>query len=68
MRAAYSLFLGESKEGDLAKQMEAGTANNAVGSGAPYFYANLYLGLYAEAKGDEALARRCAFFCLLFLS
>jgi hypothetical protein len=26
----------------------------------PYFYSQLYLGLYAEAKGDEATARKRA--------
>lgn len=68
MRAAYSLFRGESTEGDLAKQMEAATANHDPKSGAPYFYANLYLGLYSEAKGDDALARKCErfSFCLAF--
>ena len=59
MRAAYSLFRGDSKEGDLARQMDVGAANNDPTSSAPYFYANLYLGLYAEAKGDEILARKC---------
>lgn len=66
MRAAYALFKGDSTEKDLAKQMEVASSANRNGedasrttSGAPYFYANLYLGLYAEAKGDEVLARKC---------
>lgn len=59
MRAAYSLFRGESSESDLARQMDVGAANNDPTSSAPYFYANLYLGLYAEAKGDDVLARKC---------
>ncbi|CAM9736115.1 unnamed protein product [Pylaiella littoralis] len=54
MQEAYALFKGESAEGDLAKQMEVASGT----SGAPYFYANLYLGLYAEAKGDDILARK----------
>lgn len=58
MRAAYSLFRGESSESDLARQMDVGAANNDPTSSAPYFYANLYLGLYAEAKGDDILARK----------
>lgn len=58
MRAAYALFKGDSTEGDLAKQMEI-APGNIKSSGAPYFYANLYLGLYAEAKGDAVLARKC---------
>ncbi len=58
MRAAYALFNGDSTEGDLAKQMEL-APGNVNASGAPYFYANLYLGLYAEAKGDAVLARKC---------
>ena len=60
MRAAYALFRGESKESDLARQMEVGAANNDPTSSASYFYANLYLGLYAEAKGDDVLAKKCA--------
>lgn len=66
MRAAYALFSGESDELELARQMKIGTADLPVGSSgnkpaalAPYFYANLYLGLFAEAKGDAELARRC---------
>lgn len=60
MRSAYSLFKGDSSESDLAKQMEVSLGSNGVaGSGAPYFYANLYLGLYSEAKGDDVLARKC---------
>lgn len=59
MRAAYSLFRGNSTESDLAKQMDVGAANNDPTSSAPYFYANLYLGLYAEAKGNDILARKC---------
>eukprot|EP00903_Cladosiphon_okamuranus_P016003 g14778.t1 len=65
MRAAYALFKGDSTEGDLAKQMEVGVVSSSrngggasATSGAPYFYANLYLGLYAEAKGDAVLARK----------
>lgn len=65
MRAAYALFSGESDELELARQMKIGTADLPVGSSgnkpaalAPYFYANLYLGLFAEAKGDAELARR----------
>eukprot|EP00752_Nemacystus_decipiens_P005041 g4578.t1 len=66
MRAAYALFKGDSTESDLAKQMEVASSNRNGGgddaatntSGAPYFYANLYLGLYAEAKGEAALARK----------
>lgn len=64
MRAAYSLFKGDGTESDLAKQMDVASGNRTGGdvggtSGAPYFYANLYLGLYAEAKGDAVLARKC---------
>ncbi|CAM9217432.1 unnamed protein product [Ectocarpus sp. 12 AP-2014] len=59
MRAAYSLFKGDASESDLAKQMEVSAGSNGVAdSGAPYFYANLYLGLYSEAKGDDVLARK----------
>ncbi|CAN0430567.1 unnamed protein product [Hapterophycus canaliculatus] len=58
MRAAYSLFKGDSTEGDLAKQMEVASGKNDARAGAAYFYANLYLGLYAEAKGDDVLARK----------
>lgn len=65
MRAAYSLFKGDSTEEDLAKQMDIATDNDtgkskrSVRAGVAYFYANLYLGLYAEAKGDEVLSRKC---------
>ncbi|CAM9719444.1 unnamed protein product [Scytosiphon promiscuus] len=55
MRAAYSLFKGDSTESDLAKQMEVASAKNDARAGAAYFYANLYLGLYAEAKGDDIM-------------
>ena len=79
MRAAYALFKGDSTESDLAKQMEVASSNRngggggggataaaSVTSGAPYFYANLYLGLYAEAKGEAALARKCEPDCVRF--
>lgn len=69
MRAAYALFAGYGDAEDLARQMKTGSSSKAgaaVGSSgskpaaiAPYFYANLYLGLYAEARGDVPLARKC---------
>ena len=61
MRAAYSLFLGETKESELAKQMVESKAsvNSDAKASAAYFYANLYLGLYSEAKGNDDLARIC---------
>lgn len=59
MRAAYSLFKGDSTESELAKQMDIASGKNDARAGAAYFYANLYLGLYAEAKGDDVLSRKC---------
>lgn len=61
MRAAYSLFKGDSTESELAKQMDVASASgkNDARARAAYFYANLYLGLFAEAKGDDVLARKC---------
>ncbi|CAM9404504.1 unnamed protein product [Choristocarpus tenellus] len=56
MRAAYSMFAGESGERELALEMGDG---NTLSSASPsYFYSNLYLGLYAEARGDETLAQK----------
>lgn len=69
MRAAYALFSGYGNAEDLARQMETGSSSKPGAAGgssgskpatiAPYFYANLYLGLYAEARGDAPLARKC---------
>lgn len=59
MRAAYAMFLGESKEDELAMQMTKSAINDDAKSATAYFYANLYLGLYSEAKGDDALAQKC---------
>ncbi|CAM9284820.1 unnamed protein product [Discosporangium mesarthrocarpum] len=52
MRAAYALFAGETGEKELALEMGENLASPS------YFYANLYLGLYAEARGDETMARK----------
>eukprot|EP00667_Euglena_gracilis_P020167 EG_transcript_21772 len=49
MRAAYALFQGRAAERDL----EAVGADRRTA-----FYSNLYLGLYAEAKGQTDEARR----------
>merc|ERR1712151_217206 len=53
MRAAYNLFRGqdEAKSAATLEKMAAGTGVNE-------FYASLYLGLFAEAKGDKEGARR----------
>ena len=52
MRTANELFLGKASEGDLAQ------AGHQGGKGSKdEFYANLYLGLYAEASGDETKAK-----------
>lgn len=67
MRAAYALFAGECDGEELARQMEASSKvmkrsinqQDKAKAVAPYFYANLYLGLYAEAKGDPTLSRQC---------
>ena len=50
MRAAYELFAGRATQADLAT---AGAEGGVAGQ----FYADLYLGLYNEAKGDVTLAR-----------
>ena len=52
MRAAQALFLGKTDASDL----QAFTQGNS-GDG-DKFYANLYLGLYGEATGDAAEARK----------
>ena len=49
MRAAYNLFQGTGTEADLE------AAGRDVAS---RFYSDLYLGLYAEARGDAATAQR----------
>lgn len=54
MRAVYDLFRGGEREAKSCSVLEKMTA----GSGADEFYAALYLGLFAEAKGDTATARR----------
>lgn len=67
VRAAYALFAGDCDEKELAKQMETGSssangkksAREGAQSVAAYFYANLYLGLYSEARGDATLAQKC---------
>jgi len=52
MRAAYDLFRGE-------EESKASLLASASGGGASdQFYAALYLGLFAEAQGDEANARQ----------
>merc|ERR1712129_213789 len=53
MRTVYNLFRGEDESAAfelLLKQTE--------GIGSDQFYAALYFGLYAEAKGDDAEAKR----------
>ena len=54
MRVAYELFQGEAVEGDLAIVAQEATAGSAA-----QFYANLYLGLYAEARKEPDVARNC---------
>ena len=51
MRSAQALFLGKADESDLQ-----GYA--AKGGDGDQFYASLYLGLYGEATGDAAAARK----------
>lgn len=53
MRTVYSLFRGE----DEATNLEA-LRKAASGGGGDQFYAALYLGLFAEARGDKAEAKR----------
>lgn len=50
MRRAYELFMGKCTEEDLAKEGATPTSSAA-------FYALLYLGLYAEARGEGDKAR-----------
>lgn len=54
MRAVYDLFRGGEKQAKSMSVLE----KMAAGSGADQFYAALYLGLFAEAQGDTATARR----------
>jgi len=54
MRAIYDLFRGGEREAKSLSVLQKMTA----GSGADQFYAALYLGLFAEAKGDTEAARR----------
>lgn len=53
MRAVYKLFRGEEEAKSTAT-----LAKMAAGTGVNEFYASLYLGLFAEAKGDKEGARR----------
>lgn len=50
MRRAYELFMGKCTEEDLAKE-------GATPASSAAFYALLYLGLYAEARGEGDKAR-----------
>ena len=52
MRVAYDLFAGAASEEDLARVGHDGGRGSAQ-----EFYANLYLGLFNEAKGEGAKAR-----------
>lgn len=51
MRSAQALFLGKADDGDLQTYAQKGSDGDQ-------FYANLYLGLYGEATGDAAVARK----------
>jgi len=53
MRTIYALFRGESETENLEALKKA-----AAGGGTEQFYAALYLGLFAEAKGEKAEAKR----------
>merc|ERR1719517_104197 len=53
MRTVYKMFRGE-EEAQAAAELE----KSAAGGGSDAFYAALYLGLLAEAKGDKEGAKR----------
>ncbi len=53
MMEIYELFAGKAK---AEKVFEAAKAAGGPRTGDPLFYANLYVGLYCEATGDEKLA------------
>eukprot|EP00933_Yihiella_yeosuensis_P071717 TRINITY_DN79955_c0_g1_i1.p1 TRINITY_DN79955_c0_g1~~TRINITY_DN79955_c0_g1_i1.p1 ORF type:complete len:385 (+),score=62.24 TRINITY_DN79955_c0_g1_i1:141-1157(+) len=54
MRTAYSLFRGENADAAQAELEKYASGSNDSDK----FYAALYLGLYAEAKGDAQTARQ----------
>lgn len=59
MRSVYALFRGDDEAGSLAYLQKTAQAEPGfLDGGRDQFYAALYLGLYAEAKGDAAEARR----------
>jgi len=60
MRTVYSMFLGEDEvqSVEALQRLAQSGGGGLFDNGANQFYASLYLGLYAEAKGDASDAQR----------